>query len=117
MTGKEEDNSIESVTSMWHDLLPIHFSEMVPVIYLYSDDEVEILPSPPKRRNIGTEQPSVESSGIKKDPNEQQSSSKNPNDMGSKTEVDTKYKHGTCLLKPVEGQSSQSSWSPFKKRV
>ncbi|KZV18133.1 CDPK-related kinase 5-like [Dorcoceras hygrometricum] len=83
---------------------------MVPVIYLYLYDEVEILPSPSKQRNIGTEQPGTESSGIKKDPKEQQSPSKNPNDMGSKTEVDTKDD-------PVEGQSSQSSCSPFKKRV
>ncbi|KZV35374.1 serotransferrin [Dorcoceras hygrometricum] len=94
MSGKESDNSVESVTSKWHDLVPIHINEMVPVIYLDSDDEVEILPSPHKRRNTGIEQPVAESSGIKKDPKEQQSPSKNPNDMGSKTEaeVDTKVK-------------------------
>ncbi|KZV37112.1 ubiquitin carboxyl-terminal hydrolase 3-like [Dorcoceras hygrometricum] len=83
MSGKESDNSVESVTSLWHDLVPIHLNEMVPVINLDSDDEVEILSSPPKRRNTGTEQPDGESSGIKKDPKEQQSPAK---------EVDTKDK-------------------------
>ncbi|KZV49691.1 hypothetical protein F511_23648 [Dorcoceras hygrometricum] len=68
MSGKEEDNnSVDSVTN----------------------DEDEILPLPPKRRNTGTEQPVGESSGIKKDPKEQQSPSKNSNDMGSKSEAET----------------------------
>ncbi|KZV23137.1 nuclear export mediator factor Nemf-like [Dorcoceras hygrometricum] len=79
------DNSVESVTSKWHDVVPIHLNEFYPVIYLDSDDEVEILPNPPKRRNTGTEKPVGESSGIKKEPKEQQSPAK-------EEEEDTKCK-------------------------
>ncbi|KZV58422.1 hypothetical protein F511_26601 [Dorcoceras hygrometricum] len=62
------------------------------------DDEVEILPTPPKRRNTGTEQPVGESSGIKKEPKEQQSPAK-------EEEADTKCKdtatHNARISRPI----------------
>ncbi|KZV51217.1 hypothetical protein F511_16107 [Dorcoceras hygrometricum] len=62
------------------------------------DDENEILPTPPKRRNTGTEQPVGESSGIKKEPKEQQSPAK-------EEEADTKCKdittHNARISRPI----------------